>query len=85
MKAKKIEIEREAHLSLMRQFKDDLVVHSSCTDMDGGYIETTWGIDLLDAPFIGTLHIWNVECEEREDARVYYYLYAPSRKVGDEL
>lgn len=75
MKAKKIQIEKAAHLSLAKQFKDDLKVFSCCTDISDGYMSTTWSLDPLDAPFIETEIVWDTVIETQSDAKPKFYLY----------
>lgn len=75
MKAKRIQIERAAHLSLIGQFIDDLVAYSSCTE--DGYIVTVWALDGLNEPFIETTIRWDHYHEDRSDAEITYFLYVP--------
>lgn len=78
MKGHKIQIEKEAYQSLYRQFKEDLVLYSCCTDTIDGYIMTNWGIDTLDAPFIECVHRWDSCNESQSQAKITYFLFVAS-------
>lgn len=82
MKGHRIEIDEDVYILLCRRFKEDLVVYSCCTDMDGGYIMTKLGLDPLEAPFIECEMRWDTYSEDMSCAKKKFFLYIASSNTS---